>query len=99
MGFPPQYFTVLFALPRRVGTLQLVVWQCQPCKPFTGAYAAQPCGLDGMMQLITVSFFHACYRRIVGYCAHWRESLVDPDTKIIRPQQVGYTLYCNYSLA
>ena len=25
--------------------------------------------------------------RIVGYCAHWRESLVDPDTKIIRPQQ------------
>ncbi len=40
MGFPPQFFTVLFALPR-----------------------------------------------IVGYCAHWRESLVDPDTKIIRPQQ------------
>lgn len=26
-------------------------------------------------------------RSIVGYCAHWRESLVDPDTKIIRPQQ------------
>ena len=25
--------------------------------------------------------------RIVGYCAHWRESLADPDTKIIRPQQ------------
>lgn len=25
--------------------------------------------------------------RIVGYCAHWRESLVDPDTKILRPQQ------------
>lgn len=24
---------------------------------------------------------------IVGYCAHWRESLADPDTKIIRPQQ------------
>jgi citrate synthase len=23
----------------------------------------------------------------VGYCAHWRESLTDPDTKIIRPQQ------------
>uniref|UniRef100_A0A7S0VEM7 Citrate synthase n=1 Tax=Polytomella parva TaxID=51329 RepID=A0A7S0VEM7_9CHLO len=40
MGFPPQFFTVLFAIPR-----------------------------------------------IVGYCAHWRESLVDPDTKIIRPQQ------------
>lgn len=40
MGFPPQFFTVLFALPR-----------------------------------------------IVGYCAHWRESLADPDTKIIRPQQ------------
>jgi len=40
LGFPPQFFTVLFALPR-----------------------------------------------IVGYCAHWRESLVDPDTKIIRPQQ------------
>lgn len=40
MGFPPAFFTVLFALPR-----------------------------------------------IVGYCAHWRESLVDPDTKIIRPQQ------------
>eukprot|EP00879_Flechtneria_rotunda_P001354 GHRR01001504.1.p1 GENE.GHRR01001504.1~~GHRR01001504.1.p1 ORF type:complete len:374 (+),score=124.68 GHRR01001504.1:84-1124(+) len=40
MGFPPQFFTVLFAIPR-----------------------------------------------IVGYCAHWRESLADPDTKIIRPQQ------------
>ncbi|KAI8476900.1 MAG: citrate synthase [Monoraphidium minutum] len=40
MGFPPQFFTVLFAIPR-----------------------------------------------IVGYCAHWRESLSDPDTKIIRPQQ------------
>ncbi|GBF91260.1 citrate synthase [Raphidocelis subcapitata] len=40
MGFPPQFFTVLFAIPR-----------------------------------------------VVGYCAHWRESLVDPDTKIIRPQQ------------
>lgn len=26
-------------------------------------------------------------RSIVGYCAHWRESLADPDTKIIRPQQ------------
>ncbi len=23
----------------------------------------------------------------MGYCAHWRESLADPDTKIIRPQQ------------
>jgi len=40
MGFPPQFFTVLFAIPR-----------------------------------------------IVGYCAHWRESLTDPDTKILRPQQ------------
>lgn len=40
LGFPPQFFTVLFAIPR-----------------------------------------------IVGYCAHWRESLSDPDTKIIRPQQ------------
>eukprot|EP00199_Chlamydomonas_sp_CCMP681_P000765 CAMPEP_0119106864 /NCGR_PEP_ID=MMETSP1180-20130426/6568_1 /TAXON_ID=3052 ORGANISM="Chlamydomonas cf sp, Strain CCMP681" /NCGR_SAMPLE_ID=MMETSP1180 /ASSEMBLY_ACC=CAM_ASM_000741 /LENGTH=503 /DNA_ID=CAMNT_0007092261 /DNA_START=121 /DNA_END=1632 /DNA_ORIENTATION=+ len=40
MGFPPQFFTVLFAIPR-----------------------------------------------IVGYCAHWRESLADPDTKILRPQQ------------
>lgn len=40
LGFLPNYFTVLFAIPR-----------------------------------------------IVGYCAHWRESLVDPDTKILRPQQ------------
>ena len=40
MGFPPQFFTVLFAIPR-----------------------------------------------VTGYLAHWRESLVDPDTKIIRPQQ------------
>lgn len=40
MGFPPQFFTVLFAIPR-----------------------------------------------IAGYLAHWRESLSDPDTKIIRPQQ------------
>lgn len=40
LGFLPQFFTVLFTVPR-----------------------------------------------IVGYCAHWRESLSDPDTKIIRPQQ------------
>lgn len=40
LGFPPEFFTVLFAIPR-----------------------------------------------IVGYCAHWRESLSDPDTKILRPQQ------------
>ncbi|PKA64626.1 Citrate synthase, glyoxysomal [Apostasia shenzhenica] len=26
--------------------------------------------------------------RMAGYLAHWRESLDDPDTKIIRPQQV-----------
>lgn len=40
MGFHPEFFTVLFALPR-----------------------------------------------MAGYLAHWRESLTDPDTKIIRPQQ------------
>lgn len=40
MGFPPQFFTVLFAIPR-----------------------------------------------VVGWLAHWRETLVDPDTKIVRPQQ------------
>ncbi len=40
LGFPPQFFTVLFAVPR-----------------------------------------------IVGYVSHWRESLVDPDVKIMRPQQ------------
>ncbi|QCE01688.1 citrate synthase [Vigna unguiculata] len=41
MGFPPEYFTVLFAIPR-----------------------------------------------MAGYLSHWRESLDDPDTKIMRPQQV-----------
>lgn len=40
MGFPPAFFTVLFAIPR-----------------------------------------------ITGYLAHWRESLDDPDTKILRPHQ------------
>jgi citrate synthase len=40
LGFPPQFFTVLFAVPR-----------------------------------------------IVGYVSHWRESLADPDVKIMRPQQ------------
>lgn len=40
MGFPPEYFTVLFAVPR-----------------------------------------------LAGWLAHWKESLVDPDTKILRPQQ------------
>ncbi|XP_022149691.1 citrate synthase, glyoxysomal [Momordica charantia] len=41
MGFPTEFFPVLFAIPR-----------------------------------------------MAGYLAHWRESLDDPDTKIIRPQQV-----------
>jgi citrate synthase len=41
MGFPPEFFTILFAIPR-----------------------------------------------MAGYLAHWRESLDDPDTKIMRPQQV-----------
>ena len=40
LGFPPEFFTVLFAVPR-----------------------------------------------ISGWLAHWRESLADPDTKILRPQQ------------
>ncbi|KAL6780171.1 Citrate synthase 2, peroxisomal [Auxenochlorella protothecoides] len=40
MGFQPNFFTVLFAIPR-----------------------------------------------ITGYLAHWRETLADPDTKIVRPQQ------------
>lgn len=46
MGFPPQFFTVLFAIPR-----------------------------------------------ITGYLAHWRETLGDPDTKIVRPQQ-DYRVRC-----
>ena len=41
LGFPPEFFTVLFAVPR-----------------------------------------------VSGYLAHWRESLSDPDVKIMRPQQV-----------
>jgi|TARA_B110000967_G_scaffold203008_1_gene242861 hypothetical protein len=41
LGFPPEFFTVLFAVPRAT-----------------------------------------------GYLAHWRESLSDPDVKIMRPQQV-----------
>ncbi|KAJ3692101.1 hypothetical protein LUZ60_012451 [Juncus effusus] len=41
MGFPAEFFTVLFAIPR-----------------------------------------------MAGYLSHWRESLDDPDTKIMRPQQV-----------
>ncbi|XP_061370405.1 citrate synthase, glyoxysomal-like isoform X1 [Gastrolobium bilobum] len=40
IGFPPEYFTVLVAIPR-----------------------------------------------MAGYLAHWKESLDDPDTKIMRPQQ------------
>jgi len=43
MGFPPEFFTVLFAVPR-----------------------------------------------MAGYLSHWRESLDDPDTRIMRPQQVKY---------
>ena len=41
LGFPAEYFTVLFAIPR-----------------------------------------------MVGYLSHWKESLDDPDTKIMRPQEV-----------
>ena len=41
LGFPPEYFTVLFAIPRAA-----------------------------------------------GYLAHWRESLDDEDSRIVRPQQV-----------
>lgn len=40
MGFPPQFFTVLFAVPR-----------------------------------------------MTGYLAHWKETLADKETKIVRPQQ------------
>lgn len=45
MGFPTEFFPVLFAIPR-----------------------------------------------MAGYLAHWRESLDDPDTKIMRPQQVSFTM-------
>lgn len=46
MGFPPEFFTVLFAVPR-----------------------------------------------MAGYLSHWRESLDDPDAKIMRPQQVPYVIH------
>lgn len=46
MGFPTEFFTVLFAIPR-----------------------------------------------MAGYLAHWRESLDDPDTKIMRPQQVNSPVF------
>ncbi|RVW39558.1 Citrate synthase, glyoxysomal [Vitis vinifera] len=46
MGFPTEFFPVLFAIPR-----------------------------------------------MAGYLAHWRESLDDPDTKIMRPQQVSLVLF------
>lgn len=49
MGFPTEFFPVLFAIPR-----------------------------------------------MAGYLSHWRESLDDPDTKIMRPQQV--TSWCNIHL-
>jgi citrate synthase len=42
MGFPTEFFPVLFAIPR-----------------------------------------------MAGWLAHWKESLDDPDTKIMRPQQVS----------
>lgn len=45
MGFPTEFFPVLFAIPR-----------------------------------------------MAGYLAHWRESLDDPDTKIMRPQQVIFLM-------
>lgn len=45
MGFPTEFFPVLFAIPR-----------------------------------------------MAGYLAHWRESLDDPDTKIMRPAQVTVDL-------
>lgn len=48
LGFPPQFFTVLFAIPR-----------------------------------------------VTGYLAHWRESLSDPDTKILRPQQDYRVCQCH----
>lgn len=47
MGFPTEFFPVLFAIPR-----------------------------------------------MAGYLAHWRESLDDSDTKIMRPQQVLYIYNC-----
>ena len=45
MGFPTEFFPVLFAIPR-----------------------------------------------MAGYLSHWKESLNDPDTKIMRPAQVSYIL-------
>ena len=31
---------------------------------------------------------------MAGYLAHWKESLDDPDTKIMRPQQVSNFTLC-----
>lgn len=52
MGFPPEFFTVLFAIPR-----------------------------------------------MAGYLSHWRESLDDPDTKIMRPAQVSVCFSFSYRLS
>lgn len=53
MGFPTEFFPVLFAIPR-----------------------------------------------MAGWLAHWKESLDDPDTKIMRPQQVSilHTILHSYYL-
>lgn len=51
MGFPTEFFPVLFAIPR-----------------------------------------------MAGYLAHWRESLDDPDTKIMRPQQVSFSYLINFEI-
>lgn len=48
MGFPTEFFPVLFAIPR-----------------------------------------------MAGYLSHWRESLDDPDTKIMRPAQVSFHSLCS----
>lgn len=44
-------------------------------------------GSDVSSHMQGAVYFHFVAFRVVGYLAHWRESLVDPDTKIMRPQQ------------
>ena len=36
--------------------------------------------------------------RAAGYLAHWRESLTDPDVKIMRPQQIYEAGWCQVAV-
>ncbi|RWW55632.1 hypothetical protein BHE74_00037726 [Ensete ventricosum] len=83
------FVSLVSSLKFEVFASQVCCFVCSGVDVFT-ALAGAVGALYGPLHGGANEFFPVLFAipRMAGYLAHWRESLDDPDTKIMRPQQV-----------